>query len=379
MEQLAQDFKKIKILPEYEDMVPAVSDEDFQILKQDIKKNGLRLPITINSKGVILDGHHRYRACAELGLKIKYHVMEFPTEIEEQLFVIDANLIRRQLTKQQSGLLVLKKKPLLAKLAKQHESTTLSNNSVSRIRETLQEPTIHTDKELAKQANISTDTLYKIEQIENSGLLDDEETRKNFVSGKLSVNAAYKDALRSEDDNKPRPSLPQGTFDVILADPPWQYDVTKRGTPEDHYEVMSSDEIKSMKIPAADDAILFMWATAPQSETAHEVMKAWGFKYKTRAIWIKDKIGLGHYFRGQHEELWVGVKGNIGTPDESNRPASVFYAKRTEHSKKPDVVHSMIEQMYPRRKYLEMFARSILPERKNWTFWGDELNTKPTP
>lgn len=145
-----------------------------------------------------------------------------------------------------------------------------------------------------------------------------------------------------------------------------------RGSPDDHYGVMEDIAIGAMKIPVADNAILFLWATAPKLQEALNVMKEWGFEYKTNAVWVKDKIGTGYYFRGQHELLLVGRKGDeIPVPEERNRHSSVIESPRFEHSEKPTLVYGLIEKMYPNRKYLELFARGSI--RKGWVQWGNEI------
>jgi N6-adenosine-specific RNA methylase IME4 len=137
---------------------------------------------------------------------------------------------------------------------------------------------------------------------------------------------------------------------------------------------MSLEDIKSMKtkIPAADNAILFLWTTIAMLKESLKVMDSWGFTYRSHVMWVKEgNIGLGYYVRAQHELLLLGKKGNdMPTPMEANRPSSVFYAPRTKHSEKPEIVYDIIEKMYPNRKYLELFARK---KRSGWTAWGNEL------
>ena len=78
---------------------------------------------------------------------------------------------------------------------------------------------------------------------------------------------------------------------------------------------MTLDAIKALDVPAADDCVLFLWATAPMLPEALEVMKAWGFTYKSRCVWVKDRPGTGYWFRDKAEELLVGVRGNQGEGD----------------------------------------------------------------
>lgn len=166
--------------------------------------------------------------------------------------------------------------------------------------------------------------------------------------------------------------LPDEKYNVILADPPWRYDfsTTENREIENQYPTMELNDICNLKVPAADDCILFLWATAPKLREALKVIESWEFEYKTNAIWDKIIIGMGYYFRGQHELLLVATKGNIGVPKPENRISSVIVAKREEHSIKPIIIYEIIEKMYPDKKYLEMFARN---KRNNWASWGNEL------
>jgi N6-adenosine-specific RNA methylase IME4 len=99
-------------------------------------------------------------------------------------------------------------------------------------------------------------------------------------------------------------------------------------------------------------------------------MKAWGFTYKTNMVWVKDKIGLGFYFRGQHELLLVGVKGKVAPPTEELRVSSVFSAPAEQHSRKPRAIRTMIEKLYPNSKRTELYATE---KAEGWTSWGNEL------
>ena len=108
-------------------------------------------------------------------------------------------------------------------------------------------------------------------------------------------------------------------YQVIYADPPWRYNFSKSNSRqiENQYDTMTIEDIKNLKVPADKNAVLYLWATAPKLIEALEVMKAWGFEYKTHCIWNKEIIGMGYWFRGQHELLLVGVKGAFPPPKAS--------------------------------------------------------------
>jgi len=174
---------------------------------------------------------------------------------------------------------------------------------------------------------------------------------------------------------KPTPELPEGKWSLIYADPPWEYDfsLTDSRKIENQYPTMPAEKIARLGIPgiAADDCVLFLWATSPKLREALYVMEEWGFAYKTCMVWVKDKIGMGYYARQKHELLLIGAQGEPTLPSPENRPDSVFVAPRTEHSRKPEIVYSLLETMYPLAKKIELFARG---KRDGWEPWGNETN-----
>jgi N6-adenosine-specific RNA methylase IME4 len=166
--------------------------------------------------------------------------------------------------------------------------------------------------------------------------------------------------------------MPEGEFDVIYADPPWRYDFSKSDNRaiENQYPTMEVSDICKLKVPAAENSVLFLWGTAPKLLEAMEVIKAWGFQYKTNAVWDKRRIGMGYYFRIQHEHLFIATKGSPGVPDEKSRPDSIFSQAKTQHSAKPLIVYDIIEAAYPDKRYLELFGRI---KRENWITWGNQI------
>ncbi|MGR3292531.1 MAG: MT-A70 family methyltransferase [Candidatus Scalindua sp.] len=171
-------------------------------------------------------------------------------------------------------------------------------------------------------------------------------------------------------------------YQIIYADPPWEYNFapTKSVAIETHYPTLTQDKIKNLQIPSADNSVLYLWATAPKLLEALEVMKAWGFTYKTQAIWDKGRTGMGYWFLGQHEILLVGTKGKFSPPEPALRKSSVIYEKRGTHSKKPTKIRELIHQWYPDKTKIELFARKpdLLFDADGydgWDVWGDEVDS----
>lgn len=162
-----------------------------------------------------------------------------------------------------------------------------------------------------------------------------------------------------------------GLYGVIYADPPWQYyNGGPRGGIDAQYATMSDSEICALKVPADKDCVLYLWATMPRLPVALDVINAWGFSYKAGAVWDKERLGIGYWFRGQHELLLVGVRGDVHPPLPEHRIRSVIRAPIGKHSSKPDYVRDQIEKWFPNVRRLEMFSRL---KRPGWDVFGNEV------
>ena len=165
-----------------------------------------------------------------------------------------------------------------------------------------------------------------------------------------------------------------GAYSILLADPPWEYDFTQSATRriENQYPDTPTSEIAAMDVPAADDSLLFLWATSPKLQESFEVIEGWGFQYVTSMVWVKDRIGMGYYARQQHELILIAKKGNgLPSPDPALRAPSVIHAPRGEHSEKPAELYEIIERCWPNYHKVELFARA---SRDGWTVWGYEAD-----
>lgn len=162
-------------------------------------------------------------------------------------------------------------------------------------------------------------------------------------------------------------------YPVIYADPPWRYEhpISASRDIENQYPTLGLEAIKAFPVAAIahDNCVLFLWATPPKLAEAMQVIGAWGFNYRTCAVWDKRQIGMGYFFRQQHELLLVAVRGTPPMPAPENRRRSVFAFPRGEHSAKPNELYGVIESMYPNVPKIELFARS---RREGWDAWGNQ-------
>lgn len=176
-------------------------------------------------------------------------------------------------------------------------------------------------------------------------------------------------------------NLPTGKYSVLLADPPWRYEFNSTDAAraiENHYPTLEADEIACLEDAdgrpvadlAADDAVLFLWATNPKVAEALRVIEGWGFEYVTNLTWVKDRIGMGYWARQRHELLLVATRGDMSPPPEHLRPDSVIEFPRRAHSEKPPAVHEFIEAIWPDAPKIELFARVARP---GWAVFGNQL------
>lgn len=172
--------------------------------------------------------------------------------------------------------------------------------------------------------------------------------------------------------------MPSHKYRILYADPPWHYAqvIEKYGPAERHYPTMILDEICAMKDDiaerTADDAVLFLWSTAPKLKDALQVAEAWGFRY-TGAMFVWDKVrhNYGHYNSVRHELLLICGKGSC-TPDASKLVDSVQTIERSdEHSEKPEEFRKIIDKLYTKGRRIELFWRGdAAPD--NWDVWGSD-------
>lgn len=349
-------------------LVPPLSAEELVSLREDITQRGIQEPLAITSADLVLDGRARLTVARELGLStVPVRVVD-PPDVGE--YIILAALSRRQLDAIQRAALGLKLERYrnarsagearrLANLRQHTEVAPLPPREPSKTRDVL-----------ARIAGVSPRTAQDAITLHQH----DPELLQRVVSREITSSQALRVVRHAQRDARigPAPPLPEGPFELLYADPPWQLgNPNSPAAPENHYPTMPLDEIAEMTIPAADNALLFLWAVNCLLPEALQVMDAWGFEYRTNLVWVKQSIGTGRWARNQHELLLLGRRGNYPAPDPHTLCSSVIKADRRHHSAKPEVVYELIERMYPHASKVELFARG--KPRPGWVFWGNEV------
>jgi len=348
---------------------------DIGGLAKSIQEIGLLHSVVVTSDGQLVAGQRRLAAARQLGWD------DIPARIVDLQSIVrgeyDENAIRKDFLPSEIEAIRRAVTPEIA--------TPVGRPS--KIKETfLNKIPGQTRDKVGAFAGVSGRTVEKIsvvmkaaeEEPEKYAKLVEEMDRTGKIDG------AYKkfEHIRIQKEKAIKASaLPQGTYNVIYADPPWQYNnsIGKWGPANSHYSTMPTADIRvlleKIKLDVADNAVLFLWATNPFLEDALRIIDSWDFEYKTNIVWVKTELqkpGSGFYVRGRHELLLIATKGSFTPLDQNISPpiGSVIEAPVQEHSKKPEQIYEIIEKLYPKCNYIELFARN---KREGWQQWGDEV------
>lgn len=398
------DKMNIQINPSLKSLIPALTPEEYRQLEINIIEDGCREPLIIWGD-VLIDGHNRYEICTSNEIEFKTVRKEFSDENSAINWMIDNQLGRRNISPEQRKYLLGKryegeKKQEAFKgnqytsgcgnnyhnqktaevIAKQNNTTekTVRNaekfaqgvDKIATVQPELKEEILSggsnfTQKEIIEIAKID------IEEEVKKRLEEIEADRKRTKQEKKQKMQDYIEAQKEAIENGIA-VLPEGKFEVVNIDPPWnygtQYDPDGRRV-ANPYPEMNQQELLKIEIPAADDSVMFLWTTQRFIWDAKELLEAWGFTYRNMIVWDKEKIGMGDLFRMQCEFCIVGIKGKpILDNDHTNR--DIIRESRREHSRKPDGFYEMVEKLCVGRK-LDYFSRE---QRQGWEVFGNDTS-----
>lgn len=217
------------------------------------------------------------------------------------------------------------------------------------------------------------------------------------VSGYSKYNPQAKKRKKINPLDELYPALPTKKYDVIYADPPWdyggkmQYDKSCIKSENEGFEksifiscasfkypTLKLRELMQLDVPSisADNCILFMWTTGPQFANSIELGKSWGFEYKTVAfVWDKQVHNPGRYTLSQTEFVLAFKKGKFPTPRGARNVRQLVSVHRGKHSEKPEEVIEGITKMFPEQEKIELFARN---NYFGWDNWGLEIPSSKT-
>jgi N6-adenosine-specific RNA methylase IME4 len=383
-------------------LFPLIEGEAFAALVEDVRANGIHEEIVMLD-GKILDGRNRYRAGVAAGILAEDHdwagdwgfitfsEKDLSAEIFERgplAYVLSKNLHRRHLDESQRAMIAarlatmrqgereqagtsqaeaaeaLKVSPRLLRSAK-----TVQDKAEPALARAVDRGDIAVSA-AAQAATLAPYLQLKVVEAAEAG-------QGNAVRSvlKKEMRSAKEAALGAK-----QMALPDKRYGVIYADPEWRFEPWSRDSgmdraPENHYPTTKTIDIMARPVGdiAAEDCVLFLWATSAMLPHALMVMTAWGFDYKTHAIWNKvrkgEQGGTGYWFTGEHELLLLGTRGQVPAPAPGTQWKSVIFADAGKHSEKPEIFAKLIEHYFPTLPRIELNARRA---REGWDSWGNE-------
>ena len=376
----------MQIKKEFKDLIPPLTKEEFKQLENNCMSEGIREKI-LTWNGFIIDGHNRYEIATRWDLDFETENKHFDNEEAVKEWMILNQFGRRNLSNYQRSVLALELEDVFKEKAKDNLKLS-GGRGVKGKQISAEVKPIETRKELSKVASVSHDTIAKVKKIQEKA---PEEVKEKLRTGEVSINAAYKeikkeekkaeriDVIKKQIEDIEQGELPElkGLFDVVSVDPPWNYEgESKKITSFDAvgrrvanpYPEMSTDEIKKIKLPLMDDAVVLLWTTHKFLPDAFDILKEWDLDYKATLVWNKEKIGMGAWFRMQCEFCLVGVKGKPYW--ENTKYRDIIEEPRRQHSRKPDIFFDVIDKITLGRK-LDYFSRE---KRNGWEVFGNDLN-----
>jgi len=393
----------LKINPDFENLIPPLSEDEFNGLEKSILEEGVREPIVVwtkhefanpdwelepdpalTSETFIVDGHNRYKIATKYGLDFDTVEYDFEDEDAVKVWMIDTQLGRRNLPDIDRILLEQERASITREKANANQGTRTDLQPSVQMDKRFK--AVDTRAEIAEKANVSLGSVARVEQIQKHA----PELISEIRLGKQTIGGAYKQIVESKKKAERKAAIEKAKaqprsasyvdifttdkkYRVIYADPPWSYnDECKTGGVQSRgasgvYTVMTLEDICKLPVPSQDNAVLFMWTTSPMLEVSFDVINSWGFTYKSSFIWDKVAHNRGHYNSVRHEFLLIAVKGSC-TPDVKKLYDSVVSIERTEHSRKPAYFRELIDELYPIGERIELFAREAAD---GWDVWGD--------
>lgn len=365
-------------------LIPDMQEYEWENFIDDIRVNGLKIPLDITSDNIVLDGKNRLRASKELNLKrVPVRIFDVPIDEDEALIHIwRTAVLRRHLTQGQMTAIAIELNSLLKENKLTHDEMAqrfkVSNRNLCRasiVRK--KEPELLNDVRDGKLSLGDAEILAKTEEPEVRARAIKHIKKDPKLKAFRAVLQAKQEINKTKTKHIQVPLLPE--YKTILADPPWDYEEITNSSYkssssfrcDSDYTRMTLEQIADLTIDgkhiseyATEKAHLYLWTTNTMLEASFDILRAWGFEYKTMLTWGKPYIGLGHYFRTNTEHILFATRGNLETLTD-NTP-TWFQADKSKHSSKPEHIYNLIENN-SYAPYLELFARK---NRKGWTSWG---------
>jgi N6-adenosine-specific RNA methylase IME4/DNA-binding CsgD family transcriptional regulator len=384
----------IRINPEYANLIPPLSKDEFATLKADIEKRGeLICPIIVDTSGNILDGHHRWQITEDWETPPPTSVRHFDSEEEKQAFIISVNINRRQLSGEQKAELRERLQRLARKLKEQGKTQDeigqmlgVDRSTVSLwLADDISDVNPHKSNIwLDKRRTVGKDEEDEIARQVADGRPQAEIAAEHKISqGRVSQIAEKHNARKRKPAKAATPEDPEGLFKCVVFDPPWPIEKIEREErprqgQELDYPTLSLEEIdaqcgKFLKDHADPDGChIYLWTTHRFLPDAFNLFNSWEAKYSCLMTWVKPTGFTPFSWMYNTEHVLFGRIGSLPLLKKGMKLS--FEAKIGKHSEKPDVFYERVRAASPEPR-IDRYARK---SREGFIVWGNEVTTCAT-
>jgi len=360
----------IVIDPEFKELIPPLTDDEFKQLEANLLRDGCKEPLTVWD-GILIDGHNCYKICQQHSIKFKVDEIKFKSRDHAMAWIDERQFGRRNLDDDKRAMVADDLVQRLSKIAVV-EQRKIAGAASAKARKEANESAdsalslkSKTSKPKGRKQNRTRTTVAKEKKISDKKLRHAAEIRKAdkqvadmVLNGKIKLTEGKKlialpedarrkaiKAIKSGTDvrtavrdakeegynariagSKLKPL--EGTYRIMYADPPWRYhglnQADEYGHAERHYDCLDDKQLcdyhpgggdRTVKEFTDDNAVLFMWVTSPLLERCFPIIRAWGFQYKASFVWDKVRHNIGFYNSVRHELLLIATKG-LSTPEQ---------------------------------------------------------------
>lgn len=409
-------------------------------LKASIEQLGLRTPISVTgdrgrwadpaARFTLRAGAHRLQAMRDLGADYIPALVRTDDDLDAELWEIDENLIRAELTPADRAIFVFRRKEIYLLKYPETDHGAIGNGreksrqvgdstegAPKRFTAATAEATGQSERAVQRDAERGEKISDKALRMLRGTRHDRGTVLDRLKSLRTDLQEVYVQELFNEDKAKSAEAkeirtdkmatkraiktdlinaiaahgtvtageMPRAAFPIGYADPPWQQEAWSNETGQDKglmYPPMPLDEIIALcageRSPFTPDALIGLWAPTNRIDDAIVVLKGWGFDFKSMITWDKVDMGMGRWVRDQTEHLLIGTRGDFPGLEEGSQPRSLYSEKKGAHSRKPVWFAEMLDRLFPTMKKLELFQRKAslanADVRLNglWDFWGFE-------
>lgn len=397
-----QQAEGLVIDPQFKSHIRLLKPEERDTLEKNILADGCRDALIVwRGENILLDGHNRYAICTQHNLSFRIEYKDFEHREDALDWLIDNQLGRRNLTKNELDYYIGKKYNRLKQQGKRTDLTSGNFYQKLQTSETLagehgvSEKTVRNDGKYTEAVDRLADSLgadlrgkilsdeIKASREEIQELAKDPEKAKPIIEAAIAQNIPLKEAKKEvkkqeraehietvrQDIAENKYTPPSGLYNVIVIDPPWpygtEYDPNGRRV-ANPYPEMSLEEIEAIQLPAAENCILWLWTTHKFMRHSFRLLDTWGFRDVSILTWVKNRMATGSWLRSQSEFCIMAVKGKplINLSNQT----TVLHGELREHSRKPDSFYEMVDGLCVGFK-LDWFARE---SRSGWAVFGAE-------